>query len=359
MTGIEILDAIIGLIFVYSLLSLLATSINEIIATSLSLRGRNLRKAIRFMFYEKGGKFDIDKFYDNPLINKLSMRPLFGRWRMELKKDSGKWRLWIGLRNGFVNWWNRIPSSYLKNDDFSKSVLNAIFKVSKTTITTENLNSKVDEMFPPVLNGELGDTNKLLKKFVEDSAGNLEQLKLDLENWYNDITAVATEWYKKRTRKILFTIGLLISIGFNLDTFEIFRQLADNPEARATVVQQAQEFIKTSKDNKIPIDTLKFKESVKSVQKFIHNELDSTRLVLGTSWDFPDSISTTWSKTKYITCQIFVNWNRLLGWLLTALAISFGSSFWFDLLRKVINIKHASQQQVEQKQSQTSATAVG
>jgi hypothetical protein len=32
---------------------------------------------------------------------------------------------------------------------------------------------------------------------------------------------------------------------------------------------------------------------------------------------------------------------KLLGWLLTALAISLGAPFWFDLLKKVINIRGA------------------
>jgi hypothetical protein len=29
-----------------------------------------------------------------------------------------------------------------------------------------------------------------------------------------------------------------------------------------------------------------------------------------------------------------------LGWLLTALAISLGATFWFDLLNRLVNIRH-------------------
>ena len=32
-------------------------------------------------------------------------------------------------------------------------------------------------------------------------------------------------------------------------------------------------------------------------------------------------------------------WLKLLGWLLTAFAISLGAPFWFDMLNKVMNIR--------------------
>jgi hypothetical protein len=32
---------------------------------------------------------------------------------------------------------------------------------------------------------------------------------------------------------------------------------------------------------------------------------------------------------------------RVLGWIISGLAISMGSSFWFDLLSKVVNIRNA------------------
>ena len=33
-------------------------------------------------------------------------------------------------------------------------------------------------------------------------------------------------------------------------------------------------------------------------------------------------------------------WQRWLGWLLTALAISIGAPFWFDLLNRLVNVRH-------------------
>ena len=68
MFGSEILEIAIGLIFIYMLLSLFASTINEIIAKLFSLRGRNLKKAINFMFDEEGTQFQVQNFLMTPLL---------------------------------------------------------------------------------------------------------------------------------------------------------------------------------------------------------------------------------------------------------------------------------------------------
>jgi len=48
---------------------------------------------------------------------------------------------------------------------------------------------------------------------------------------------------------------------------------------------------------------------------------------------FYDKNGYSWTK------QIWLE--RLIGWLLTILAISLGAPFWFDILNKIINIRFA------------------
>ena len=38
---------------------------------------------------------------------------------------------------------------------------------------------------------------------------------------------------------------------------------------------------------------------------------------------------------------------RIIGWLLTLLAISLGARFWFDILNKIVNIRFAGKSPVE------------
>ena len=76
MFGSYILDVAIGLVFVYMLLSLLCSTINEqVITRILSLRAKTLEDGIKNMLADPQG--DLTKqVYENPLIKGLSQNAL-------------------------------------------------------------------------------------------------------------------------------------------------------------------------------------------------------------------------------------------------------------------------------------------
>jgi hypothetical protein len=50
-----------------------------------------------------------------------------------------------------------------------------------------------------------------------------------------------------------------------------------------------------------------------------------------------------WSPTTHPPLSADYSWPWLIkvaGWLLTALALSLGAPFWFDLLNKLVNMRH-------------------
>lgn len=44
-------------------------------------------------------------------------------------------------------------------------------------------------------------------------------------------------------------------------------------------------------------------------------------------------------KVYFVFCSLFSNWSRLIGFVITALALSLGAPFWFDLLKKLVSIR--------------------
>src|ERR1043165_438174 len=79
MFGSNILEVAIGLIFIYLLYSLLATSINEAIASYFGWRAENLKKAINRMLDDDSGDTSLStKFYQEPLIKYLGESSFFG-----------------------------------------------------------------------------------------------------------------------------------------------------------------------------------------------------------------------------------------------------------------------------------------
>ncbi len=318
MFGSEILEVVIGLVFIYLLLSLLATTLNEMVTNFLSLRGRNLRKTLKFMFDEADCKFDIRKFYEDPLIKKFSARPWLNRF---------------GIKS---------PTDFLANEHFSKILIKAVFKPGETITGIKDLEDRVDRMFP----GK-GDVNRILKRLVQDSGENLEQLQHNIESWYEDVMSTAAEWYKSKIRILLFVLGLLISVTFNADTFVIVKRLSTNPEIRTAIVAQAGQM------NMQQIKTGPQPDSTKSFQ-VLYAKVDSLNKHIA---DISNPLGMGWSSNGGFHWTFKNIWeqirNHIWGWLLTALAISFGAPFWFDMLRKVMNIKNVAQQRYEQAQSKT------
>ena len=77
--------------------------------------------------------------------------------------------------------------------------------------------------------------------------------------------------------------------------------------------------------------------------KYLSNEQQLGALGLPIGWDSPDDPTRRWPGLHLRAPggwfdQIYWHW---LGWLLTALAISLGAPFWFDLLNKFIVIRSA------------------
>ena len=52
-----------------------------------------------------------------------------------------------------------------------------------------------------------------------------------------------------------------------------------------------------------------------------------------------------------------VLWTHAIGWILTALAVSIGAPFWFDLLNRFMNIRNAGRAPDERQDKSRSAKA--
>ena len=78
-----------------------------------------------------------------------------------------------------------------------------------------------------------------------DAAGNdVAKLTKSLADWYNNAMDRVSGWYKNRTQKILFVIGLALAISLNADTIRIVKQLSTDSTLRRSIVGVAQSDIK-------------------------------------------------------------------------------------------------------------------
>ena len=78
MFGSTILEVAVGMVFIYLLLSLICSALNEFIEAWLKMRARDLEKGLLTLFSEPGKAGELSKqFFDHPLITALGNNPSY------------------------------------------------------------------------------------------------------------------------------------------------------------------------------------------------------------------------------------------------------------------------------------------
>lgn len=286
----NILMVVIGLVFVLLLLSLLATTVMELIAATFSLRGKNLEEALRNMLASS----DVDEkvlkaFKSNSLFKQLSAR--YGK-----KREN---------------------PSYISSDSFQRILFEELFKGDLSRIE-----QKIEELPDD-------DLKNVLKQFLNEAEGNVDAFREGIKNWYNDVMDRASGWYKRSTQKILIGVGLTIAIIFNADTLAIYERLESDPESLQAVVALADEFV--AKNDTLALQQIdpEFQATYNDLKSFVNTEMASVESPLGLGW-------------KNVDTNVMSGYDwlaKVVGWLVTAMAVSLGAPFWFDLLRKIVNLR--------------------
>lgn len=249
-----------------------------------------------------------------------------------------------------------------------------------------------------------GPLNQLLSSFYEKSNGNYDALKILIENWFNDYMDRVSGWYKMSQRTKLKIAGFIVALALNVDSIHLIRTLSIDPNLRTRLVAKAEQtvdnyqqlsdslkkdekaleqiLLKASKDS-TPLDKahiqsiyafFKKHQQVSGISKEHEQRIDSVMDVLsdlnipiGWSNDVPPlsyfkcynpNLVTETHLRKQITenrnkglpqylnyrnnVDTWTNWFMwALGILISAISLSFGAPFWFDLLTKLVNLRRA------------------
>jgi hypothetical protein len=173
-------------------------------------------------------------------------------------------------------------------------------------------------------------TEKVGKPLIAmlDAAGNdAAALKKSIEDWYNSAMDRVSGWYKYRTQWLLFWIGLALAVSLNANTVSIVQQLSKDSALRQSVVAAAG----AAKQAETVTGAA---DQIKAAQTQV-DAIDNLGIPLGWThtaalWDFDD---------KKPDGRLLQKLTLLLGWLLTAFAVSLGAPFWFDLLNKIMVVR--------------------
>lgn len=288
---LAILSIIIGLVFVLLLFSMLTSAVVEVYHAAFSSRGKHLKETLEIML----GKDICKKFYAHSYFRQLSSATK--------PKSSLKLPVWV------------------EKGTFSN--------VLADILTPSNSNLSIPERIALVENADL---RKVLDFLWRQSNGNVELFQKKVELWFDDVMARAKDWFGDATKWRLFFIGLALAGILNADTLQIYKSLSTNAAVRDELVKNAETFSE-SRTSVAAIDTSKKFEQAKS--DFVATKqlyLETVQSPLGLGWGTSESIPVD-----------FWAWLiKLVGWVLTGVAVTLGAPFWFDLLRKLLSLKGSS-----------------
>jgi hypothetical protein len=158
---------------------------------------------------------------------------------------------------------------------------------------------------------------KPLVAMIKVSGGDVAKLQNSLEDWYNSAMDRVSGWYKYHTQKVLLLIGVVLAVFLNADTVRIVKQLSTDSTLRQSIVAAAQSAKTPDSAGGQPIEQQiqKAKEQVSQIEN------------LGIPLGWPKGFLSA------VTPEV------ILGWLLTAIAVSLGAPFWFDILNKIMVVR--------------------
>jgi hypothetical protein len=195
MASFPYLDIAIGMSFIFLLMALVCSTLNESIAGVINSRGKTLEKGIVSMLHDPALKA---KFYDHPLIQ--------------------------GIQD--IN--NRLPS-YISSNKFAL-VLMDILTGQAAANDPEALRKGVAEL-------ENSAAKTALTAVLQDPQYKTDQERL--EAWYEQSMNRVSGWYKRTSQIRVFVLAALVTLLMNADSLKMLEKLWSNPTLSAVVVEDA------------------------------------------------------------------------------------------------------------------------
>jgi hypothetical protein len=305
-SGLPALDVAIGLTFVFAVLSLIASGINEWIVRRMDLRAKTLENGIRNLLDDPDSKGLAKQVLDHPLIATLKQHGA--------ESDPTPTK----------------PASYIPAQAFAAALFDTIAppESGKDRDLVKAARKNIDTIPSPAV-------QKALRALADDTRDDIDGFRKAVEGWYDATMDRVSGWYKRHIQKFLLWIGIVLALTFNVDAFQIGNTLWNDDALRAAVVAQAEKVAKDQPSSDDPAEQVK--QSLKVAQ-----ETRALKLPIGWSntagdpRDVPNVSVDSFGDAVRSARGVL---GKLLGILISGFAVSLGAPFWFDLMGKALSLR--------------------
>ena len=331
MSGFPILDLVVGMIFIYFLLSIICSSAVEIILSANRIRARVLEEWLRKIFSK-------EVTIDGKTISLATA--IMDHCTTTALSKTGKSTSYIDAKNFTSALLERISYDPSKPLNIPAKIQDFVESIQKSDLLPQELK----RVFLMYANEAIETFNEVTDKVTSE----VDLFRSKIENWFDtSMQRVGGSFKSRYMRPWTFVVAALAAILLNADSMSIAKYLYSNPDARVKLASQAMNDVKDSSlqhyldDLKKSTDFTRndsMKASLEQIQTNISERVNDVKMakqsledVIPLGWD-----TNNWHKTTASAGSFLL---KLLGLVLTVFAIMMGAPFWFDTLNKISNLR--------------------
>jgi hypothetical protein len=280
----QILEVAIGLILVYYILGAIVSTTTQAITEIFETRGTALQKYLK--------KITGDKYIDLTNMPQIkSLKPIrYKNWFSVFVADTEPKMV------------ERIPASTLVDAFFDMAGLTG------KELTGEELTNLIGQL--PESEGK-----QAMLCWIQQGITSIEDIRRRTNDYFCGILDQAAATFKANARSFVIILSIGLTLFFGTDTIQLAKDLWTNAELRALATAQAGVVVQQS--------------GTQADLTSLLEDLSAFTVKIG--WwqgqNFPRNATTSeWILFVFL---------KIVGLGLTAIAVSQGSSFWYDLLKKL------------------------
>lgn len=316
LTGNTAIDVAIGLAFVYVLLSVMCSAVQEAIAGILDLRAATLAQGLRNLLEDDGaagtagapapvGQAPGPAAHSAPVQLQPGTPPPDGTLTNAV---LGHGLIRTTYQGSLLPFKRRRGPSYIAPRTFALALLNVVAPTSANDPIEHVRTAIADSPLVPA------GTKSALVSLASGAARDREELRTEIEHWFDGAMARVSGWYKRKAQIIICVLSFAVAVGLNVNTVSIAERLVNDDALRAAMVHTATTTRLTPGE---PITHLA-------------NRIQGLGLPVGWNKAPGDPAWVSFSKHPG---------RAIVGWLLTCVALSLGAPFWFDALGKIAGLR--------------------
>lgn len=285
----QALEVVIGLIFIYYVLGSIVSLFTQWINEALETRGKSLEKHLIKIVGDK----NVGDFVKLPQLQ--SLRPIrYKNWYSFLTSATEPKKL------------EKVPAATL---------VESYFDFMGLTVSKE---FELDELKMLINAFPESEGKQAMLKWVSQGVTKVEDLRKRTTAYFTGLMDQAAATFRSNARSFVIMLSILLTLLLGTDSIQMTQALWENAGLRALVVAKAEEAVQQEQEKQ-------------DIEK-LFTDLGELK-VINIGWflnERPEKPADAMDWVKFVLM-------KLAGLGLTMAAVSQGSSFWYDLLKKLVS----------------------